>query len=252
VDAGVAAILGALSGAALTQVLTLLGERIRQSREDRRHFFDARRDAYGSFVLTGNECVQKASWIFDVFYNLVESASEYSGRADSHSEMGETTSDHSSIDEDEKDPGEHFDVRRVFLNYGLDSEEVDTNIKEFYEAFREVEKAVVQIELLGSLRIQDVTAHFHEGLEYVFGAVLRLGFTGTAVAGHHNKEAWDIIEPIVHIDWRLAAELLEEDLDKFRSIAREDLGVASRSRWGKLDRGRPRGSRSPSPPPEAA
>jgi hypothetical protein len=48
-DAAVAGILGTLAGSLVTQSIAAVNDRTKQIREDRRHWFDPRRDAYLAF-----------------------------------------------------------------------------------------------------------------------------------------------------------------------------------------------------------
>lgn len=228
-DAGVAAILGALLGAVVTQTMTLLTEGTKQAREDRRHFFDARREAYGTFIHAAYECVRTAGWLFEDFHNLVERALDN----DAESNHSEGTSS----------PNKTFDLREVFVTLPVDSEEFQNEVQNFIDSFKRIEQAIVHVQLLGSAPIQDVVAQFEENLGYAFEAVVRLDFTGGVLA-RGFEEAEDIWEPIADIDWRMHSQRLERDLMTLRGMARQDLGVAMNRPWGfQRHRWRKRGYR---------
>jgi hypothetical protein len=65
-DAAIAGILGTLAGSLLTQAIVAVNDSDKQMREDRRHWFDSRREAYIAFISACSECLDAAFYLFEV------------------------------------------------------------------------------------------------------------------------------------------------------------------------------------------
>jgi hypothetical protein len=65
-DAGLAAIVGTLAGVGLSQMITVLNDRVRQGREDRRYLLDIRRNQYAKFGGASAESLQTAHFMYSL------------------------------------------------------------------------------------------------------------------------------------------------------------------------------------------
>jgi hypothetical protein len=204
-DAALAGILGTLVGSLLTQMIVAVNDRDKQMREDRRRWFDARREAYTSFIAASDRCLVQAGWLFEV--------RRYS-ESSSHDEPPSTLYD-------------------MLVNVSLDSEVFKETSSDYFASCRAAEKAFGEIEILGSLKALETAAPVMKYLNHLSSDLLRIGLATTS----EGKRDIKALDPLLGRDYISIIDALQVVLMVFKNAARIDFGVTGvpglRQNWFK-------------------